>query len=65
MRCSECQQTGSRHSVYQGVSYRTAMGHSPAYWDEDGEYHPPYDPNVTTTAYRCSNGHQWTEKTGG
>lgn len=36
------------------------MGHSP-YWDEWGEYHN-HDPNWNGTTFRCSQGHQWTER---
>ena len=59
MRCPECEQAGARHSVYEGISSRTAMMGSPAYWDENGHYHSAHDPNSTTTSYRCSNGHTW------
>lgn len=45
------------------MSMTTAMYCQPFY-DEDGKYHH-HDANTTTTEYRCSNGHQWTERTTG
>ena len=59
MRCTECEQAGDRHCVYEGMSSVTLMGVAPAYWDEGGVYHPPHDPNSTITDDRCSNGHTW------
>ena len=38
------------------------MGGGEAYWDEDGVMHR-HDPNQTTAGYRCSNGHEWVERT--
>jgi hypothetical protein len=45
--------------VYPGMSTTTLM-YCPPFYDEQGRYHH-HDLNTTTTGYRCSNGHEWTE----
>ena len=61
-RCATCLEQGLRSKVYEQHAYScTSMGISPAHWDEDGVWHPPYDPNECTYTYRCSNGHSWKE----
>ena len=60
MKCPECEKAGEKSCVYpQGSSRTMLMGCE--YYDEEGRYHQ-HDPNVTTTGYRCSNGHEWVEK---
>lgn len=45
------------------MSTTTSM-YCPIFYDEDGECHN-HDANTLTTQYKCSNGHEWTESTGG
>lgn len=61
-KCEECLKTGKTSVVYE-PQFRTttAMAISPGYYDEQGQYHPPYNPNKTTYEWRCSNGHRWNE----
>jgi len=59
--CEECKSQGIKSKVFQGMSTRT-LALSVHYWDENGREHTPDDINTTTTEYRCSNGHTWSEK---
>lgn len=65
MKCDQCVAEGERSRVYVGYSVTTAMMPPSPYYDEDGNYHVPRDPNTTTTHYNCSRGHTWSRKTGG
>lgn len=59
-RCEKCEGEGKKYSVSDPqLGVTTLMGISPGYWDEDGKYHEPYNPNTTTYTYTCSNGHTW------
>lgn len=60
MKCPKCIAEGKTSKVYPGGSSVTLMGWD-TYYDEDGKFHS-HDPNWVTTAYRCSNDHNWTEK---
>jgi hypothetical protein len=58
--CKQCEEAGKKCSITiltDGMT--TCMGVYPGYWDEDGIYHAPYDPNYVTYKYCCSNGHTW------
>lgn len=58
--CEQCVKEGKKYSVSEpqfGIT--TSMMPSPAYWDEEGNYHESYNPNTTTYEYQCSNGHRW------
>lgn len=58
--CEKCVQKGKKYSVTEPLGgFTTLMGISPGYWNEEGEYIPPYNPNYTTYTYNCSNGHSW------
>ena len=61
MRCTKCQQLGSRHRVFGAGTTTTLMNVSPGYWDENNNWVQPEDPNITTCQYMCSNGHSWEE----
>ncbi len=61
MKCPECLKEGKRSRVYVGESSTTAM-RTFSYYDEDGEFHHD-DPNITTTSYSCSEGHNWYART--
>jgi hypothetical protein len=63
MKCPECVKEGKRSQVMPSGSSSTLMYCQPFY-DEDGNYHN-HDCNVTTTLYRCTEGHEWTEDTTG
>ncbi len=57
MKCPFCVELKHKSRVYPGMGATTLMGWS-SYYDEDGQFHS-HDPNVTTTGYRCSEGHTW------
>ena len=59
--CPECQKAGKKSKVFYEGSSRTGLAGGRFFWDEDGKRHS-HDPNTTTHAFRCSNGHNWTEK---
>ena len=59
--CEECKKEGKKSIVRYRGSSKTLMGGCWPFWDEDGQHHH-HDPNTTTHAYECSNGHAWTEK---
>jgi hypothetical protein len=61
MKCPECVKAGQRSEVYDLGSSTTLMGVH-AYYDENGQHHY-HDPNKTTTGYRCSKGHEWSDTT--
>jgi len=61
MICPECGKARLQSRVYIGVS-STTLAYSPPFYDEEGRYHD-HDPNIRTTQYECSNGHQWAETT--
>ena len=60
--CKQCEKQGQKYSVTDSTyGVTTCAGITPGYWDEEGKYHKPVDPNTTTYEYSCSNGHRWTE----
>lgn len=59
MKCPTCVEEGNKSIVSVGGSITTAMA-SHQFYDENGKYHL-HDPNTSSTQYRCSNGHDWTE----
>jgi len=59
--CKECEQEGKKYSVYVGMCSTTLIGVDAAHWDENGIYHEPCNPNITTCEFNCSNGHRWSE----
>lgn len=61
--CKECRSKGQKSRVFHGASMTTLLYCQP-YYDEDGRYHN-HDSNRTTTELHCSNGHSWTEISGG
>lgn len=63
MICPQCKAEDMKSCVSAGMMTRTLL-YCPSYWDESGKEHA-HDSNVTTTEYRCSNGHAWTEKSSG
>jgi hypothetical protein len=61
-KCEQCVSEGKTSSVSEpqyGIT--TLMGIAPGYYDETGNYVPPYNPNRTTYEWSCSQGHRWTE----
>ncbi len=62
MKCPECVKQGLTSRVYIESGTTTCLGWSP-YYDENGRYHS-HDPNMTTTGYRCSNGHVFSQRAG-
>jgi len=58
MKCPQCIESGLRSTISIGGSFTTSMA-SASYYDEGGNYHH-HDLNMTSTTYRCSNGHEWT-----
>lgn len=57
--CPECQKQGLTSNVFVGISTSTALYYEP-YYDKEGNYHDE-NPNLITTEYHCSNGHEWSE----
>ena len=58
--CEKCEKEGNKYSVIEPqYGTTTLMCISPGYWDEDGNYHEPHDPNTTSYVYTCSNGHSF------
>lgn len=62
MICEKCRAEGKRSKVHIGSTMKTLMAGPQPYYDEDGNYVRPPDPNTVTTEYRCSNGHRWAIK---
>lgn len=58
--CPECQKEGRSSTIRCLGQSSTLMGYDPFY-DEQGIYHI-HDPNIITRAFKCSNEHQWEEK---
>ena len=59
MKCEECVKEGKTSCVYPGMSSTTLLAWQ-TYYDEDGKFVND-NPNRTTTSYKCSRGHSWTE----
>lgn len=58
--CDQCKNENKKYTVTEPTGgFVTLMAIQPGYWDEEGEYHPPYNPNRTTYTYTCSNKHSW------
>lgn len=54
--CPACKREGQLSMVSCGPTISTSV-HAPGYYDENGVWTQPPDPNTHTTRYRCSNGH--------
>ena len=63
MICPKCKEQELKSGVFPGISTRTLVYCAPFY-DESGNYHI-HDSNITTTGYRCTNGHEWSDKSMG
>ena len=61
--CPECQRQGLKSTVSVLGSSRT-LAYAAPYYNEDGNYVQPPDPNTTTTEYECSRGHRFCTKNG-
>jgi len=61
MKCIQCIKEGKKSKVFIGTTTSTLVYAQP-YYDEDGNFVQPPDPNTHTTEYSCSNGHKWTTK---
>lgn len=57
--CPECIKEGKKSSINIGPRFSTSMNII-EYYDENGYYHFE-NPNIITTHFSCSNGHNWTE----
>ena len=60
MKCPICVDKKMKSQVYDLGGSVTLM-YCPTYYDEDGEYHN-HDSNWHNHQYRCSLGHEWSEK---
>lgn len=58
--CPECVKAGRKSRITVGPTSRPSVMSAPAWYDEDGDYHPR-DQLKVTTQYKCSNGHKWAE----
>ncbi len=63
MICEKCKEQGLKSRVSEMGCSKTLLGYRPFY-DENGKRHY-HNPNVTTTSYKCSNGHSWETKSRG
>lgn len=61
MICTKCRDVGQRSRVDVLGSITGTMTKKEVFFDEDGDMHV-HDPNIVTTAYRCSNGHRFQER---
>lgn len=59
MKCPVCFKEKKKSSVYPGTSTMTCLGYNPYYYDEDGNIHYNRDPNIRSTDYQCSEGHNF------
>src|SRR5271157_5764914 len=59
MKCPICEKEGKLSYVTAGTTTSTLLAYFPVY-DELGRAKPCSDPNIYTTQYRCSNGHEFT-----
>lgn len=60
MICKNCEENNQKsiiHILYTSVTTMNVI----SYYDENGKYHHN-DPNITTTYFRCSNGHYFNGK---
>ena len=60
--CPECLKEDEKSCVFIGITTRTAMAPPNPYYDEEGVFRIPKNPNTTTINYSCSRGHTWSEK---
>ena len=56
MKCPECVKLGMKSVLHASGGITTLMC-GQYFYDEDGVYHS-HDPNLTTTEWHCSQGHQ-------
>lgn len=61
MKCSTCEQENTGSRVVLIPSSMTTLLVSHEFWDEEGKHHT-HDPNIRTLRFRCSRGHEWTER---
>jgi hypothetical protein len=60
MICNTCRNENTRSKVYVMDSIYDLKQSQDRFFDEDGTWHV-HDVNPTTTYYKCSNGHEWSE----
>lgn len=60
MKCTKCQATGELSEV-DVLSSSTTQLEKRVYFDTAGDQHV-HNPNITTTRYRCTNGHRFEER---
>lgn len=58
MKCPKCEKVGQKSSVQEHGTFATSM-FVKRYWDDDGEKIHNHDPNIYSTSYSCSQGHEW------
>lgn len=61
MICQICKENNQKSTINVLCTSVTCMN-GISYYDENGKYHH-YDPNITTSYLRCSNGHEFQNKT--
>lgn len=59
MICEMCREAGET-SIVRVLGTKETLIPKDHYWDEEGQEHL-HNPNIVTTKFRCSNGHQITE----
>lgn len=60
LKCPTCVEEDKESFIRVFPGSRTALFAQPFY-DKEGRYHV-HDPNVTTYNYKCSNGHEWSDR---
>lgn len=58
MKCKICEQEDKVSRLYVSGGCTVTLMSWETYYDENGYYHN-HDPNITTTAFKCSNGHYY------
>ena len=64
-KCSKCLEEGKKSTVTcDGFASCTLAYCGGGHYDEEGNYHSPSDCNTCSRGCRCSNGHEWSERSG-
>jgi hypothetical protein len=61
LKCPVCEYYEETSTVHGGLTTTTQVYAESYYWDEDGNLVVNPDPNIRTTEYRCSRGHEFRE----
>lgn len=59
--CPFCREAGKKSTLAPGLTSSTCMAGPRGYFDEDGNFVKPRDPNTHRTLYTCSGGHDFVQ----